>query len=75
MNIVRCFTLYSDYFIELFISSFQEKGGVDTFTHGPLALKYKLDNEFELLFVVSFFMYYVNDRLSNMLENTVYDLT
>ena len=54
VNIVRYFTSYSDYFIELFISSFQEKGGVDTFTHGPLALKYKLDNEFELLFVVSF---------------------
>jgi len=31
-----------------------EKGGVDTFTHGPLALKYKLDNEFELLFVVAY---------------------
>ena len=35
------------------LSFLQEKGGVDTFTHGPLALKYKLDNEFELLFVVS----------------------
>ncbi|XP_065056617.1 signal recognition particle receptor subunit alpha-like [Rhopilema esculentum] len=31
-----------------------EKGGVDTFSHGPLALKYKLDNEFELVFVVGY---------------------
>ena len=33
-------------------SLFQEKGGVD-FTHEALTLKYKLDNEFELVFVVS----------------------
>ena len=32
---------------------FQERGGADTFNHESLALKYKLDNEFELIFVVS----------------------
>eukprot|EP00794_Sanderia_malayensis_P011040 gene11040-12205_t len=31
-----------------------EKGGVGTFTHDQLALKYKLDNEFELVFVVGY---------------------
>ena len=31
----------------------QERGGGNSFTHGSLALKYKLDNEFELVFVVS----------------------
>ena len=34
----------------------QERGGVSSFTHGSLALKYKLDNEFELVFVVSTFI-------------------
>lgn len=32
----------------------QERGGNNSFTHGSLALKYKLDNEFELVFVVAF---------------------
>ena len=31
---------------------FQERGG-NQFTHEALSLKYKLDNEFELVFVVS----------------------
>ena len=31
----------------------QERGGNNSFTHGSLTLKYKLDNEFELVFVVS----------------------
>ncbi|XP_078381300.1 signal recognition particle receptor subunit alpha-like [Oculina patagonica] len=32
----------------------QERGGNNSFTHGSLTLKYKLDNEFELVFVVAF---------------------
>ncbi|XP_068687236.1 signal recognition particle receptor subunit alpha-like [Montipora capricornis] len=32
----------------------QERGGNNSFTHGTLTLKYKLDNEFELVFVVAF---------------------
>ena len=32
---------------------FQERGGLESFTHEALALKYHLDNEFELVFVVS----------------------
>ncbi|EDO46043.1 predicted protein [Nematostella vectensis] len=32
----------------------QERGGSNAFTHDSLTLKYKLDNEFELVFVVAF---------------------
>ncbi|XP_038062643.1 signal recognition particle receptor subunit alpha-like [Patiria miniata] len=32
----------------------QERGGSSTFEHGSLTLKYKLDNEFELIFVVAY---------------------
>lgn len=32
---------------------FQERSGNSSFSHGGLSLKYKLDNEFELIFVVS----------------------
>uniref|UniRef100_A0A2I9LPS3 Signal recognition particle receptor n=1 Tax=Centruroides hentzi TaxID=88313 RepID=A0A2I9LPS3_9SCOR len=32
----------------------QERGGSDVFTHDGLALKYKLDNEFELIYVVAY---------------------
>lgn len=32
----------------------QERSGNNTFTHEALSLKYKLDNEFELIFVVGF---------------------
>lgn len=35
----------------------QERSGNNSFTHEALTLKYKLDNEFELLFVVSSFIY------------------
>ncbi len=31
----------------------QERSGNNSFTHEALSLKYKLDNEFELIFVVS----------------------
>lgn len=31
----------------------QERGGSNSFTHEALMLKYKLDNQFELVFVVS----------------------
>lgn len=31
----------------------QERSGNNSFTHNALSLKYKLDNEFELVFVVS----------------------
>ena len=36
------------------ILCFQERGGSSSFTHEALTLKYKLDNEFELVFVVSY---------------------
>ncbi|XP_022109366.1 signal recognition particle receptor subunit alpha-like [Acanthaster planci] len=32
----------------------QERGGSSSFNHGSLTLKYKLDNEFELIFVVAY---------------------
>ncbi|XP_012722280.2 signal recognition particle receptor subunit alpha [Fundulus heteroclitus] len=32
----------------------QERGGNNSFTHEALSMKYKLDNEFELIFVVGF---------------------
>ena len=32
----------------------QERGSLESFTHEALALKYKLDNEFELVFVVAY---------------------
>ncbi|XP_033107772.1 signal recognition particle receptor subunit alpha-like [Anneissia japonica] len=32
----------------------QERGGTNTYNHGQLTLKYKLDNEFELIFVVAY---------------------
>lgn len=35
----------------------QERSGNNSFTHDALTLKYKLDNEFELVFVVSLFIY------------------
>lgn len=34
-------------------SFLQERGGNNSFTHEALTLKYKLDNQFELVFVVS----------------------
>ena len=36
----------------------QERGG-SSFTHEALTLKYKLDNEFELVFVVSIFSFFI----------------
>ncbi|XP_071485645.1 signal recognition particle receptor subunit alpha-like [Diadema antillarum] len=32
----------------------QERGGSNSYSHGALTLKYKLDNEFELIFVVAY---------------------
>ncbi|KAG7470488.1 hypothetical protein MATL_G00114370 [Megalops atlanticus] len=32
----------------------QERSGINSYTHNALSLKYKLDNEFELVFVVGF---------------------
>jgi signal recognition particle receptor subunit alpha len=32
----------------------QERGGLESFTHDALAMKYRLDNEFELVFVVAY---------------------
>jgi len=32
----------------------QERGGLESFTHEALTLKYRLDNEFELVFVVAY---------------------
>lgn len=40
----------------------QERSGNNSFTHDALTLKYKLDNEFELLFVVSLFIYNNNSN-------------
>jgi len=36
-----------------FYFTFQERTGNNTYTHEALQLKYKLDNEFELVFVVN----------------------
>lgn len=33
---------------------FQERSGNNTFSHNALSLQYKLDNEFELVFVVAY---------------------
>lgn len=37
----------------IFYFDVQERSGAGSFNHGQLAMKYKLDNEFELVFVVS----------------------
>lgn len=37
----------------MIIVMLQERSGNNSFTHEALSLKYKLDNEFELIFVVS----------------------
>lgn len=39
---------------ELKFPMFQERTGNDSFEHNALTLKYKLDNEFELVFVVAY---------------------
>ena len=48
----------------------QERGGLESFTHEALTLKYKLDNEFELVFVVAYQkilqLSYVDKFLSDM---------
>lgn len=41
------------YNVDYFSQSFQERGGSNSFNHEALTLKYKLDNQFELVFVVS----------------------
>ncbi|MBN3300457.1 SRPRA protein, partial [Amia calva] len=38
----------------LFLFFFKERSGNNSYTHHSLSLKYKLDNEFELVFVVGF---------------------
>lgn len=40
----------------LCVSVFQERSGNTSFNHEALSLKYKLDNEFELIFVASHFL-------------------
>lgn len=46
-----------DPFLIYFNLFLQERSGNNSFTHDALTLKYKLDNEFELLFVVSIFIF------------------
>lgn len=50
----------------------QERSGNNSFTHDALTLKYKLDNEFELLFVVSLFIY--NDNFNQNVHEKTYHL-
>lgn len=40
-------------FMSMLFVTLQERSGNNSFTHESLSLKYKLDNEFELIFVVS----------------------
>lgn len=56
-----------------FLVFLQERSGNNSFTHDALTLKYKLDNEFELLFVVSLFIYnnYCNPNLQGILIGCV----
>lgn len=44
----------------------QERSGSNSFTHEALSLKYKLDNEFELIFVVSLLSCTVQVYTSNL---------
>lgn len=46
----------------LCVGVFQERSGNNSFTHEALSLKYKLDNEFELIFVVSISRTYHNEN-------------
>ncbi|KAH0623250.1 hypothetical protein JD844_031336 [Phrynosoma platyrhinos] len=45
---------YTDVGLSLNCKLRQERGGNNSFTHEALTLKYKLDNQFELVFVVGF---------------------
>lgn len=54
MCAVCCHIDVYDFFFFFFL---QERSGNNSFTHDALTLKYKLDNEFELLFVVRLFIY------------------
>ena len=40
------------------MADLQERGGMEVFNHESLKLQFKLDNEFELIFVVSVFNFY-----------------
>ena len=42
------------------LTVFQQRTGCDTFSHESLTLKYKLDNEFELVFVVFIILFFDN---------------
>ena len=42
------------------LTVFQQRTGCDTFSHESLTLKYKLDNEFELVFVVFIISFFDN---------------
>lgn len=41
------------YMLPMLFGFLQERSGNNSFTHEALSLKYNLDNEFELIFVVS----------------------
>ena len=44
--------------IMITMADLQERGGMEVFNHESLKLQFKLDNEFELIFVVSVFNFY-----------------
>lgn len=48
------YPLYPITYHELKFPLFQERTGNNSFEHNALTLKYKLDNEFELVFVVAY---------------------
>lgn len=60
--------LSSSYPRFMFYLFLQERSGNSSFTHEALTLKYKLDNEFELLFVVSKHIYHKNESIKERLN-------
>ena len=60
-DLYRLLTTFSSSYSEntTTLSVFQERTGTNQFTHEALTLKYKLDNEFELIYVVSCSLLYL----------------
>ena len=52
----------------------QERGG-SSFTHEALTLKYKLDNEFELVFVVSSLIFHELFKITDCLVFVIFNLS
>ncbi|XP_069750535.1 signal recognition particle receptor subunit alpha isoform X2 [Narcine bancroftii] len=52
--VLSCHATKTKWSFSLIKAILEERGGNNSFTHDSLTLKYKLDNEFELLFVVGY---------------------